>query len=76
MSHAFQPELWKMVLEELQGNGLCQSPASVFFLPPSLAFAIEDGTVILTSQCKLANEPSGPDTKSAILVKKYYFGDF
>jgi hypothetical protein len=53
-----------MLLEELQGNGLCQSPTSVFFLSFSSAFAIADGTAIHTSQCKLANEPSGPDANS------------
>jgi hypothetical protein len=53
-----------MQSEELQGNGLCQPPTSVFFLSFSLAFAIAAGTAILTSQCKLANAPSGPDANS------------
>lgn len=66
-----------MLSEELQGNSLRQSPTWVFFLPFSLAFAIADDTVIITSQCKLANEPSGPGVKLAMLVELlYYVGEF
>jgi len=50
-------------------------PAPDLGILPIILFKIcdSDGTAVLTSQCKLTTEPSGPGAKSVMLLKEVLF---